>query len=103
MIPRGVIAKLQQNMPDFYKVIVYLITGKTVDLELVSHKIIQETNIFEYVTSSDYIGFFPMSAIVHVVFNKDFTQMKDVEQKFLLEQNKNRGSDEGEKSCGENT
>lgn len=86
------IPKESQELPDYYGLKITLLTGKILDIKIASHRIIDKvlsansngqsyvvgplaTPYIEYVTHDDFWGNIPISAILLIEFDKNFSKI----------------------------
>lgn len=94
---KAFIPKDNQNLPDSYTIEVLYVTGKTDKIEVAHHSLLDKTIIpidskvsryepsaspfLEYVTKDDIWGWIPISSILRLEFDKNFSKIMAERQK----------------------
>lgn len=72
---RTYLPKQDQNLPDSYHVTLYYVTGKSDEFDLASHHLNKETMMLEFWTTDDLCSWVPMSSLLRIEFDKNFSKM----------------------------
>ena len=78
---RPFIPKQDNDLPDSYKMTIAYVTGKSDVFETTQHKFIEKSNTLEIVTIQDEWFLIPLSSIIKISFDKDFSKMVAIRQK----------------------
>lgn len=81
---KAFIPKQDQALPDNYGMTIYYVTGKQEVFALASHYYNKETNVIEFWTSEDIHNWVPMSNVLRVEFDKNFSKMIAVKEKLEM-------------------
>jgi hypothetical protein len=71
------IPKKDADVPDFYGMTVHLHSGKKLELEVVSHRLLETLQgCLSYATRDDLLGLIPLTSISHITFDKQFSKLQ---------------------------
>lgn len=78
---RPFIPKENPDLPDFYKVTISYVSGKTEELEVVSHNLMKESGLIEFCQKDDLWSLVPISSVLRIAFCKDFSKIVALKEK----------------------
>lgn len=78
---RPYIPKQDEAIPDYYGIEIHYLTGKSEELQVASHKLINEDRLIELVTHDDYWYLIPTASVVKLKFDKSFSRIVALKEK----------------------
>lgn len=82
---KAFIPKDDQELPDFFKVVIYYVSGVKEEINVASYQFIQATGMIEIITHEDLYRWIIMQNVLKVEFDKNFTKMIEIRQKIEKE------------------